>query len=122
MDLPSQPGPRTPWTKVTKKKKKSRTTQEDSIGNAKHIKEDSHWLHSTTTHNLYTALLNDENIDHLMSALSQAIAPNPHINLLNVYIQIANKMGFQQKKIIPMPWLLVGLFGVLFVRYNLKNC
>jgi hypothetical protein len=30
----------------------------------------------------------------LMSALPQAIAPNPHTNLLNVYIQIANKMEF----------------------------
>jgi hypothetical protein len=35
-----------------------------------------------------------------MSALLQAIAPNPHTNLLNLYIQIANKMGFQQQKII----------------------
>jgi hypothetical protein len=33
-----------------------------------------------------------------MSALAQAIAPNPHTNLLNVYIQIANKTGFQQKQ------------------------
>jgi hypothetical protein len=33
-----------------------------------------------------------------MSAPPQAIAPNPHTNLLNVYIQIANKMGFQQNK------------------------
>jgi hypothetical protein len=33
-----------------------------------------------------------------MSALPQAIAPNLHTNLLNVYIQIANKMGFQKKK------------------------
>jgi hypothetical protein len=30
-------------------------------------------------------------------ALMSAIAPNPHTNLLNVYIQIANKMGFQKK-------------------------
>jgi hypothetical protein len=36
----------------------------------------------------------------LMSAIPQAITPNPHTNLLNVYIQIANKMGFQPKKII----------------------
>jgi hypothetical protein len=33
-----------------------------------------------------------------MSAILQAIAPNPHANLLNVYIQIANKMGFQQQQ------------------------
>jgi hypothetical protein len=33
-----------------------------------------------------------------MSAPPQAIAPNPHTNLLNVYIQIANKMGVQPKK------------------------
>jgi hypothetical protein len=31
----------------------------------------------------------------LMSAIPQAITPNPHTNLLNVYIQIANKMGLQ---------------------------
>jgi hypothetical protein len=31
----------------------------------------------------------------LLSAPPQAIAPNPHTNLLNVCIQIANKMGFQ---------------------------
>jgi hypothetical protein len=33
-----------------------------------------------------------------MNALPQAIAPNPHINLLNVYVHIANKMGFQPKE------------------------
>jgi hypothetical protein len=33
-----------------------------------------------------------------MSASPQAIASNPYINLLNVYIQIANKMGFKLKK------------------------
>jgi hypothetical protein len=30
----------------------------------------------------------------LLSAPPQAIAPNPHTNFLNVYIQIVNKMGF----------------------------
>jgi hypothetical protein len=35
-----------------------------------------------------------------MSALPQAIAPNPHTNLLNVYIEIANKMGFQPKNMV----------------------
>jgi hypothetical protein len=33
-----------------------------------------------------------------MSAIPQAITLDPQTNLLNVYIQIANKMGFQQKK------------------------
>jgi hypothetical protein len=33
-----------------------------------------------------------------MSAPPQARAPNPHTNLLNVYIQIGNKMEVQQKK------------------------
>jgi hypothetical protein len=33
-----------------------------------------------------------------MSAPPQAIAPNPRTNLLNVYIQIANKIGFQQQQ------------------------
>jgi hypothetical protein len=31
-----------------------------------------------------------------MSVLPQAIAPNSHTNLLNVYIQIANKMRFKK--------------------------
>jgi hypothetical protein len=31
----------------------------------------------------------------IMSDPPQAIAPNPHTNLLHVHIQIANKMGFQ---------------------------
>jgi hypothetical protein len=33
----------------------------------------------------------------LMSAPPQATAPNPHTNLLNVYIQIANKRGVSKK-------------------------
>jgi hypothetical protein len=33
----------------------------------------------------------------LLIAPPQAIAPNPHTNLLNVHIQIVNKMGFQPK-------------------------
>jgi hypothetical protein len=37
-----------------------------------------------------------------MSAIPRAITPNPQTNLLNVciyiYMQIANKMGFQQQK------------------------
>jgi hypothetical protein len=38
-----------------------------------------------------------------MSAPPKAIAPNPHTNFLNIYIQIANKMGFQQKKLSSPP-------------------
>jgi hypothetical protein len=34
----------------------------------------------------------------LMSAPSQAIVPNHHTSLLNVYIQITNKLGFQQQQ------------------------
>jgi hypothetical protein len=37
-----------------------------------------------------------------MSAAPQAIAPNPHTKLLNVYIQIANKMGFKKKQEAPV--------------------
>jgi hypothetical protein len=32
-----------------------------------------------------------------MSAIPQAITPNPHTILLHVYIQFANKMGFKRK-------------------------
>jgi hypothetical protein len=34
-----------------------------------------------------------------MSAPSQAIAPNPLTNLLNVYVQSVNKMGVQKKNV-----------------------
>jgi hypothetical protein len=34
----------------------------------------------------------------LMSAPPQVIAPNLHTNLLNVYIQIVNKMALQQQQ------------------------
>jgi hypothetical protein len=44
----------------------------------------------------------------IMSASPQVIAPNLHANLLNVYIQIANKIGFQNKKLVCQP-----LFGIL---------
>jgi hypothetical protein len=40
-----------------------------------------------------------------MSAPPQAIAPNPHANLLNVHIQIANKMGFE-KNIPDFGWIV----------------
>jgi hypothetical protein len=33
-----------------------------------------------------------------MSGGPQAIALNPLTNLLNVYIQVTNKMGFREKK------------------------
>jgi hypothetical protein len=46
---------------------------------------------------LFSSAHNPNNYERaLMSAPPQAIAPNPHTNLLNVYTQIANKMGFQQ--------------------------
>jgi hypothetical protein len=35
----------------------------------------------------------------LLSAPPQAIAPNPHTNLMNIYIQIANKMGVERKEL-----------------------
>jgi hypothetical protein len=48
---------------------------------------------------LTRALYNPNNYGRaLMSAPPQGIAPSPHINLLNVNIQIANKMEFQQQK------------------------
>jgi hypothetical protein len=34
----------------------------------------------------------------LISAILQAITPNPNTNLMNVCIQIANKIGFQPKR------------------------
>jgi hypothetical protein len=39
-----------------------------------------------------------------MSAIPRASTPNPHTNLLNVYIQIANKMGFKKNFLLPTSW------------------
>jgi hypothetical protein len=48
---------------------------------------------------MYVNVANPNNYGRaLMNAPPQAIAPNPHTNLLDVYIQIANKMGFQQQE------------------------
>jgi hypothetical protein len=50
-----------------------------------------------------------------MSAIPQAITPNPQTNLLNVYIQIENKMGFQPKTLLVTT---VILFIELLLRYR----
>jgi hypothetical protein len=59
-----------------------------------------------------------------MSAPPQSIAPNPYTNLLNVYIQIANKMGFQPPPPkVPVsvivsrmyPFLSTQIFGISLV-------
>jgi hypothetical protein len=54
----------------------------------------------------------------LMCAIPQAITPNPHTNLLNVYIQyIANKIEFQLKK----RFLLLS-DSCSFVKCKLQAC
>jgi hypothetical protein len=83
MDLSPQPGPSTPLDQGYQKKR-SRTQQEDSIGNAKHIKEDSHWLHPTATHNRYSALSDDENVDHLQKVASDSTPKRPPIFVSDV--------------------------------------
>jgi hypothetical protein len=53
-----------------------------------------------------------------MNTILQAIAPNPHTNLLNVYTQLANKMGVQPKKksCLNICQLLMGLQAkILFI-------
>jgi hypothetical protein len=64
--------------------KRSRTTQEDSIGNAKHNKEDNNWLHPTTTHNHHAALSDDENIDHLQRVATDSTPKPPPIFVSDV--------------------------------------
>jgi hypothetical protein len=71
-----------PWTKVTNIR--SRTTREDSIGNAKHIKEDGHWVHPTTTCNRYAAQSDDENIDHLQKVATDSTRKPPPIFVSDV--------------------------------------
>jgi hypothetical protein len=46
------------WTKVSYKR--GRSTQEETEREAKHAKENEHWLNQTSTSNRYTALLEEE--------------------------------------------------------------
>jgi hypothetical protein len=58
-----------------------------------------------------------------MSAPPQAIAPNLHTSLLNVYIQIANKMGFQKKSMILfLPFLDVWQTCVTRIDNSMVTC
>jgi hypothetical protein len=43
------------------------------------IKEDSHWLHPTTTYNRYVALSDDKNIDHLQKVATDSTPKLPPI-------------------------------------------
>jgi hypothetical protein len=49
----------------------------------------------------------------LLIAPPQAIASNPHTNLLNVYIQLANKNGVSAKQILSRPfWVLPSVLSI----------
>jgi hypothetical protein len=48
----------------------------------------------------------------LLSAPPQAIAPNPHTNLLNVYIQIANKLGFKKNFLLLLTLIMLWVIFV----------
>jgi hypothetical protein len=50
-----------PWSKVPSKR--SRPLHEESTHDAKHSKEENHWLHPTSTQNRFSALLPDEPTD-----------------------------------------------------------
>jgi hypothetical protein len=47
------------------------------VGEAKHIKEDSHCLHPTTAYNPYTSLSDDEIIDHLQGVATDSTSKPP---------------------------------------------
>jgi hypothetical protein len=53
------------WTKVSNKR--GRPQEEDSTRDAKHPKEDNHWLHPTKTKNRFSALTTEETPDTLQS-------------------------------------------------------
>jgi hypothetical protein len=57
----SQPVLKDNWTKVTYKR--GRSTQEGTEREAKHAKENEHWLNQTSTSNHYTALLEEGSED-----------------------------------------------------------
>jgi hypothetical protein len=67
-----------------------------------------------------------------MSAAPQAIAPNPHTNLLNVYIQIANKMGLKNYFYVTLAknyWLFkvyllefdIGRLGKIWIQHGRRE-
>jgi hypothetical protein len=54
-----------------------------------------------------------------MSAPPQAKTPNPHTNLLNVYIHVAKKWGFNKKKLQkPRYCEIYGCHGSGYEEYN----
>jgi hypothetical protein len=57
----SQPEPHNKWTTVSNKR--GRPIQEEAPREAKHTKESDHWLKPTSTHNPYSALMEDESED-----------------------------------------------------------
>jgi hypothetical protein len=56
-----QPEPQNKWTTVLNKR--GRRTEEEAPREAKLIKESDRWFNPTSTHNCYSALLEDESID-----------------------------------------------------------
>jgi hypothetical protein len=77
--------------------------------NAKHIKEDGHWLHPTTTYNCYTALSDDENIDHLQKAATDSTPKPPPIFVSDV-ITIPPLLQLLDK-IVKQPYEIKALAG-----------
>jgi hypothetical protein len=54
-----------------------------------------------------------------LSQREQRGAPNPHTNLMNVYIQIANKMVFNQKKISADRPSNIQITGTNFIKEHI---
>jgi hypothetical protein len=84
MDLPLCQESSIPWSKVSSKR--GCPQQEDSTHDAKHSKEDNHWLHSTTTKNCFSALTTEETSETLQSDTAGVNPKPPPIFISDVII------------------------------------
>jgi hypothetical protein len=76
----SQPELNNNWTKVSYRR--SRSTQEETEREAKHTKENEHWLNESSTSNLYTALLDEGSEDRQQKAGPENTKTSNLYNLL----------------------------------------
>jgi LysM repeat protein len=88
-----------PWTKVTSKR--GHSPQDDSTHEAKHSKEDSHWLHPITT---FSALSIEESSDAPQSTTTGSNPKPPPIFLCDVttispLLQLLDQIALQQYEI-----------------------
>jgi hypothetical protein len=87
-----------PWSKVLSKR--SCPLQEDSTQDAKHSKEENHWLHPTSTKNRFSALSSEEPTDTAQTSTAGDTPKSLQIFVSDVItipplLQLLDQIAFQ---------------------------